>query len=68
MHLPSNLHAQPAIDYSAGSKTAALRETEKVLITQALQRNNGNRAATARELGVHKSTLFRKIKWLGIKA
>ncbi|MCD6393267.1 MAG: sigma 54-interacting transcriptional regulator [Planctomycetes bacterium] len=67
-HLPSNLHAQPAIGYSAGSKTAALRETEKVLITQALQRNNGNRAATARDLGVHKSTLFRKIKSLGIKA
>ena len=67
-HLPSNLQVQPAIDYSAGSKTAALRETEKVLITQALQRNNGNRAATARELGVHKSTLFRKIKSLGIKA
>jgi len=67
-HLPSNLQVQPAIDYSSGYKTVALREAEKLLITQALRRNNGNRAATARELGVHKSTLFRKIKSLGIQS
>ena len=66
-HLPSNLQVQPVIDSSLGSNTAALRETEKMLITQALQRNNGNRTATARELGMHKSTLFRKIKSLDIK-
>jgi transcriptional regulator with PAS, ATPase and Fis domain len=39
---------------------------EKIFITQALARNEGNRTAAARELGIHKSTLFRKIKSLGI--
>jgi transcriptional regulator with GAF, ATPase, and Fis domain len=35
-------------------------------IRSALERNNYNRLAAARELGMHKSTLFRKIKKLGI--
>lgn len=48
-------------------------EMEKVLhgaeaeaIIAAIRRNNNNRVAAARELGIHKSTLFRKIKQLGI--
>jgi PAS domain S-box-containing protein len=35
-------------------------------IRSALERNGNNRLATARELGIHKSTLFRKMKKLGI--
>ncbi|MBP8980739.1 MAG: hypothetical protein KBG09_05785 [Syntrophobacterales bacterium] len=33
----------------------------------ALRRNKGNRTRTNRELGIHKSTLFRRIKALGIE-
>ncbi|MBT3327860.1 MAG: hypothetical protein HN396_16670 [Gemmatimonadales bacterium] len=36
-------------------------------IEEALARNNYNRLALARELGIHKSTLYRKIKTLDIK-
>ncbi len=39
---------------------------EKQSIQAALKRNNYNRAATARELGVHKTTLYRKMKSLNI--
>jgi PAS domain S-box-containing protein len=35
-------------------------------IRAALERNGNNRLAAARELGIHKSTLFRKMKKLGI--
>ena len=35
-------------------------------IRTALERNNYNRLAAARELGIHKTTLFRRIKKLGI--
>jgi transcriptional regulator with PAS, ATPase and Fis domain len=35
-------------------------------IREALKRNNNNRLAAARDLRIHKSTLFRKIKILGI--
>ena len=66
--LPANFQTKSTINYSATNKTAILEETEKALIIQTLMRNNGNRAATARELGIHKSTLFRKIKSLGIEA
>lgn len=39
---------------------------EKQSIQAALKRNHYNRAATARELGVHKTTLYRKMKSLNI--
>jgi transcriptional regulator with GAF, ATPase, and Fis domain len=35
-------------------------------IRAALERNNFNRLAAARELGIHKTTLFRRMKKLGI--
>jgi transcriptional regulator with PAS, ATPase and Fis domain len=36
-------------------------------ILSALERNGFNRIAAARELGIHKTTLFRRIRKLGIK-
>jgi len=66
-HLPSPLSSR----YTAESgKTAldmsSIKEIESVFLTNALRRNAWNRKQTARELGIHKSTLFRKIKALGI--
>jgi DNA-binding NtrC family response regulator len=47
-----------------------LRDVRKAIDAQAiraaLERHGGNRAAAARELGVHKTTLFRKINALGL--
>ena len=37
---------------------------EKLLITDALRRNGGNRRKAAKELGINPSTLFRKLKTL----
>jgi transcriptional regulator with PAS, ATPase and Fis domain len=39
---------------------------EKDIIMEALRRYNGNKVKTARELGMHRSTLWRKIKTMGI--
>jgi DNA-binding NtrC family response regulator len=39
---------------------------ERALIRDALQRNDGNRSHTARELGINPSTLYRKMQRLGI--
>jgi len=44
-----------------------LKEIEKHAIHQALVRNNGKKMATARELGIDKNTLRRKVNRLGIK-
>ena len=37
------------------------------MIQDALKRNQWNRLAAAKDLGIHKSTLFRKIRKLNIK-
>ena len=44
-----------------------LEAMERVLIGDALRRNGGNRTAAARQLGIDPSTLFRKVKALGIE-
>jgi PAS domain S-box-containing protein len=46
---------------------ATLKSFEAEKIEEVLRRNDYNRLAAAAELGVHKSTLFRKIKSLGIQ-
>ena len=43
-----------------------VRSAETRVIVDALKRNNYNRKAAAEDLGMHKSTLFRKIEKLGI--
>jgi len=45
-----------------------LQDIEKRAILEALERNQWRRMATARELGIDKNTLRRKIKRLGIIA
>jgi transcriptional regulator with PAS, ATPase and Fis domain len=46
----------------------SLRTMEKLLITDILQRHNGNRKLSASDLGIDISTLYRKIKAFGIDA
>jgi len=62
--LPHHLPEQFRTIYSVpGSPTGlTLREMEIAAITDALVRNRNNRAAAARELGIHKTTLHRKIR------
>ncbi|MBW2563678.1 MAG: sigma 54-interacting transcriptional regulator [Deltaproteobacteria bacterium] len=63
-HLPAWVHPQ---NESVKSLTGlTLKEIEKNAIHQALLRNNWKKMATARELGIDKNTLRRKIKRLGI--
>lgn len=51
---------------SDAANCLTLREVEKRAIQEALARNRWKRVATARELGIDKNTLRRKIKRLGI--
>jgi PAS domain S-box-containing protein len=61
-HLPEHL----VPDVAAGSPRS-FDDAERLFLEAALERNGWNRAATARELGVHKTTLWRKMKRLGIE-
>ncbi|MGA1869914.1 MAG: sigma-54 interaction domain-containing protein [bacterium] len=64
--LPDTLmsHISPSVSHEKIHD--ALKSAEVEVITDALKRNNYNRLETAHDLGMHKSTLFRKIKKLGI--
>lgn len=64
-HLPAYLHA--AGDRSCSGKGKTLAEMEARMIYEALVRNRGKRSLAARELGIDKTTLWRKIKRYGIK-
>jgi PAS domain S-box-containing protein len=64
-HLPSQL--KDMTEVAEGLPTGlTLSEIEARVIKDALARNSGNKSATARELGIDKSTLWRKMKRLAI--
>lgn len=66
-HLPEELTANGKKNTTpSGSLRCARDMLDAQAIRSALARNANNRAAAARELGIHKSTLFRKIERLGI--
>ncbi len=66
-HLPEPV-CGPGPSHDAESADATtFKDVEAAFLLNALKRNGWNRLQTARELGIHKSTLFRKIKSLGIE-
>ena len=66
-HLPPELFA--ASDPSRGelTDTKTLKAMEKLMIFEALHRNNGNRKRAAKDLGIDYSTLYRKIRDFNIE-
>jgi transcriptional regulator with PAS, ATPase and Fis domain len=67
-HLPDFLRI-PALKTAErpDMETVSLKDMEAIFLTNALRRHGWNRIQTARELGIHKSTLFRKMKALDIQ-
>lgn len=64
-HLPAELRPIGPAKYS-GPGPMSLESMEKLLIREALRRHKGNRTKAARQLGINPSTLYRKMKALGI--
>jgi PAS domain S-box-containing protein len=68
-HLPvefRNAADLPKMRADDVSLKVRFRESEAEIIRDALKRNRGRRGETARELGIDSSTLWRKMKKLGI--
>jgi len=63
-HLPESLFVRT--EGSAVTDCASLRDAQSAYLINVLKQNNWNRPETAKQLGMHKSTLYRKIKSLGI--
>ncbi len=70
-HLPSYLARKHEVSPASaslpeGEDMSVLDNVERDLIVRALERHRGRSAGAAKELGVHRSTLWRKIKRYGI--
>jgi PAS domain S-box-containing protein len=65
-HLPAGFAGRLPAAGDTGTLSHTLSSTEAIAIVDALRRCNYNRMAAAKALGMHKSTLFRKIRRLGI--
>lgn len=65
-HLPGELTKRDDAKTPEGDMRSAVHVAEAKTIRKILEKNSFNRSAAARELGIDKSTLFRKIKRLGI--
>lgn len=66
-HLPASVCPFSSVDKVNTGEITTLKQMEILLIIEALRRNKGNQTATAKELGINKSTLFRKLKAHDIK-
>ena len=68
-HLPDNLvqNQKKAEIGEVRDGSALWKNTERVFLYEALERNGWNRKATAAELGVHNTTLWRKLKRLNLE-
>jgi PAS domain S-box-containing protein len=66
-HLPENLCLPSSMESPGKTETMNMKDLEAVFITNMLRRQQWNRIKTAKALGIHKSTLFRKIKALHIQ-
>jgi len=66
-HLPPEMVRPMTDERATDGLPTTLRSMEVVHITDALNRTRGNRKAAAELLGIHPSTLFRKIRDLNIE-
>ncbi len=65
-HLPPELVPPSGPPAGSPARLETVKAVEGHMIREALERNGGNRLAAARDLGMHKSTFFRKVRVLGI--
>ena len=69
-HLPDDFRRQTGVGTGESPGTSgkglSWNEVERNFLLEALKRNQWNRSATAAQLGIHPSTLWRKIKRIGI--
>lgn len=69
-HLPQeivNIINDSAVSHDILADIKSFDELERLFITKVLKENNGSRINTAKQLGIHKATLFRKMRSLGIE-
>jgi len=67
-HLPVSVCPLIGVNQTTTGGVKTLKQVEVILIIEALRRSKGNQTAASQELGIDKSTLYRKLKAYDIKA
>ena len=69
-HLPADMQGKsaPLAAVPGSEDTSCFKKAEAQVILDTLKKHDNHRGNTARELGIDKATLWRKMKRLGIKA
>ncbi len=65
-HLPLHITSKGGYTISDTDSFSDLKSQELLLIKKALELTNGNKLEAAKRLGIHPSTLYRKLKKLGL--
>ncbi|MBX7126696.1 MAG: sigma-54 dependent transcriptional regulator [Cyclobacteriaceae bacterium] len=58
----------PQVESNGGAKTLKLTDVERDVIREAVRKSNGNLTKAAEELGIGRTTLYRKMEEYGISA
>ena len=67
-HIPDEILGKTAVkNGKKGSISEIINLNETEIITEVIRKHSGNYTAASRELGIHRATLYRKIKKLNIK-
>ena len=67
IHLARRAMARPPRDDESVQLDSLMNDIERELIERALRRSKGNKAATARRLGISRARLLRRISQLGLE-
>lgn len=65
-HLPAGLMGATDTVAATAGVQGTFKSLEAAFIADILRRHGGNRSAAAKEMGIHPSTLFRKMKAFGV--
>ncbi|MGD9201550.1 MAG: sigma 54-interacting transcriptional regulator, partial [Chitinispirillia bacterium] len=65
-HLPKTIYNETLSNQKEDMDIKSFKKIEKVFLLNALRRNNWSRQNTANELGINRSSLYRKMRALGI--
>ncbi|MBE7438725.1 MAG: sigma-54-dependent Fis family transcriptional regulator [Spirochaetales bacterium] len=65
-HLPPAIQSAPALAPSSSGAQGTLQEAEAELLRQALKKTDGNISGAARLLGIHRNSLARKMRRMGL--
>jgi PAS domain S-box-containing protein len=64
-HLPPSVLQGPTVAAAQVTAPATIADAELMALSAALERHGGNRTRAAAELGIHRTTLLRKMKKIG---